>query len=153
VKILAGIDFSEVSNQVVSKASEYALSFNAKLWLVHVAAPDPDYVGYDVGPKVIRDQRAGVLRKEHKELQQYANECNDKGVRCIPLLVQGSTLDTLLEVLNKLNVDLIVIGSHNNSSLYDFVVGSIKNELFHKAKTPILLVPKNMKESNGKKKK
>ena len=74
MKILAGIDFSEVSNQVVSKASEYALSFNAKLWLVHVAAPDPDYVGYDVGPKVIRDQRAGVLRKEHKELQQYANE-------------------------------------------------------------------------------
>tara|TARA_B110000037_G_scaffold203014_1_gene245713 strand:+ start:217 stop:393 length:177 start_codon:yes stop_codon:yes gene_type:complete len=44
-------------------------------------------------------------------------------------LVQGSTLDTLLEVLNKLHVDLVVIGSHSESSLYDFEVGSIKNEL------------------------
>ena len=148
MKILAGIDFSKVSDQVVDKAAEYALAFNAKLWLVHVAAPDPDYIGYDVGPKVIRDQRAGVLRKEHKKLQKYATECTEKGVHCIPLLVQGSTLDTLLDVLNKLNVDLVVIGSHNNSSLYDFVVGSIKNELFHSAKIPILLIPKN---TSGKK--
>lgn len=147
MKILAGIDFTKVSEQVVLKAAEYAAAFNAKLWLVHVAAPEPDFVGYDVGPKVIRHQRAGVLRQEHKLLQQYADECTAKGVHCIPLLVQGSTLDTLLEVLNKLNVDLIVIGSHNSSSLYDFVVGSIKNELFHKAKTPILLVPKNIRSN------
>tara|TARA_B110000285_G_C14781915_1_gene448949 strand:+ start:202 stop:390 length:189 start_codon:yes stop_codon:yes gene_type:complete len=60
-------------------------------------------------------------------------------------LVQGSTLDTLLEVLNKLHVDLVVIGSHSESSLYDFEVGSIKNELFQNAKIPILLIPKKKK--------
>ncbi|MBD79392.1 MAG: universal stress protein [Crocinitomicaceae bacterium] len=147
MKILAGIDFSEVSDQVVNKAAEYALAFDAKLWLVHVAAPNPDFVGYEVGPKVVRDHRANELKKEHAKLKEYADACEEMGVRCIPLLIQGTTLDTILEVLNKLNVDLVVIGSHTNSSLYDFVVGSIKNELFHKAKLPVLLVPRNSKDS------
>ena len=142
MKILAGIAFSKASVEVVLKAAEYALAFGAKLWLVHVTASDSGYIGYDVGPRVVRDQRAGLLRKEHEKLQRYANECANKGVHCIPLLVQGSTLKTLLEVLNKLHIDLVIIRSHNESSLYDFVVGSIKNELFQNAKIPILLIPK-----------
>ena len=109
---------------------------------MHVAAPESGYTGSDVGPEVVRDQRAGLLRKEHEKFQKYANECANKGVHCIPLLVQGSTPETLLEVLNKLHIDLVIIRSHNESSLYDFVVGSIKNELFQNAKIPILLIPK-----------
>jgi nucleotide-binding universal stress UspA family protein len=141
VKILAGIDFTPVSDVVVEKAADYALLMNAKLWLVHVAAPNPDFVGFDVGPKVIRNHRAQELREEHRKLQAYADACEKKGVNCIPLLVQGSTIETLIDVLNKLNVDLLVIGSHKHSSLYDFVVGSVRNELFHTAEIPILMVP------------
>lgn len=144
MKILAGIDFSETSDLVVNKAAEYSLAFNAKLWLVHVAPPNPNIAGVDIGPRVIRDQRAKYLRKEHKKLKKYADGCIKKGVHCIPLMVQGAALDTILEVLNKLNVNLIVIGSNHNNSLYDFVVGSIKNELFHKARIPVLLIPKNI---------
>lgn len=118
------------------------MAFDVKLWLLHVAAPDYGYIGYYAGLKVVRDQRVGQLWNEHEKLQKYANECANKCVHCIPLLQQGSTLDRLLEVLNKLHVDLVIIGSHNESSLYDFVVDSIKNELFQNAKIPILLIPK-----------
>ena len=99
------------------------MAFDAKLWLVHVAAPDYGYIGY-AGLKVVRDQRAGLLWNELEKLQKYANECANKGVHCIPLLVQGSTLDTLLEVLNKLHVDLVVIGSHSESSGHTKKLGS-----------------------------
>jgi nucleotide-binding universal stress UspA family protein len=105
-----------------------------------------------MGPKVIRDQRALTLKKEHQKLKKYADKCVGMGVHCIPLMVQGAPLDTILEVLNKLNVSLLVLGSHQKHSLYDFVVGSMKNELFSKAKIPILLVPKNMKELKYSKK-
>ena len=138
---MAGIDFTPGTELVVEKSAEYARLMGAKLWLVHVAAPEPDFVGYSVGPKVIRDHRAQELRKEHKALQAYALECEKQGITCIPLLVQGSTIETLIDVLNKLNVDLLVIGSHKHSSLYDFVVGSVRNELFHTSEIPILIVP------------
>ncbi|NOR45584.1 MAG: universal stress protein, partial [Candidatus Delongbacteria bacterium] len=49
--ILAPIDFSDVSEKVIFEAAEFAKAFSCKLWLLHVAAPEPDFVGYTVGPK------------------------------------------------------------------------------------------------------
>ena len=65
--ILVCIDFHEQTKNLINKAAEIAKAFNAKLWLVHVAAPDPDFVGYDVGPQYIRDARADELKEESVE--------------------------------------------------------------------------------------
>lgn len=39
--ILVGIEFEEQSMQILERAQELAKSFKAKLWLIHIAAPDP----------------------------------------------------------------------------------------------------------------
>lgn len=59
--ILVTIDFNENENLLLDKAYQMAKAFGAKLWLMHIAAPDPDFVGYDVGPQYIRDARATEL--------------------------------------------------------------------------------------------
>ncbi len=63
--ILVTIDFNKNEELLIDKAFQLAESFNSKLWLMHIAAPDPDFVGYEVGPQYIRDSRATeeVLRK------------------------------------------------------------------------------------------
>lgn len=71
--ILVTIDFEEKGQVLIEKAAELAEKFNAKLWLVHVAAPDPDFIGYDVGPQYVRDVLAKDLRNEHKLLQGFTN--------------------------------------------------------------------------------
>ena len=43
--ILALIDFSKISDGVVARAGELARFYNAKCWLIHIAAPDPEFVG------------------------------------------------------------------------------------------------------------
>ena len=55
----------------LNKAFQLAKSFDSKLWLMHIAAPNPDFVGYEAGPQYIRDNRGTELRKEHKLLQKY----------------------------------------------------------------------------------
>ncbi|MEM7757679.1 MAG: universal stress protein [Cyanobacteria bacterium P01_A01_bin.40] len=143
--ILAAIDFSDVSSAVVDKAAELANSFGSKLWLIHVAAPDPDFVGYDTGPQCERDWRAKVLRKEHRYLQDKALELEEKGIKVTPLLVQGATVETILQETSKLKAEMVVIGSHGRGALYKTLVGSVSEGVIRRSLCPVLVIPAKTK--------
>ena len=52
--ILVTIDFKRNDQLLIDKAFQLAESFDSKLWLIHIAAPDPDFVGYEVGPPIYK---------------------------------------------------------------------------------------------------
>jgi nucleotide-binding universal stress UspA family protein len=139
--ILVPIDFSAVQNNMVSIAGDLAKAQGAKLWLVHVAAPDPDFVGFKVGPEYVREQRADILRQEHQDIQAIAAHLKDAGISAEALLVQGPTTDTLLEVAQKVSADLIVIGSHGRSAIFRAFVGSVSEQILKESKVPVMVVP------------
>jgi len=66
--ILVSIDFDEHTEQLINRTAELAGKYNSIVWILHVAAPDPDFVGLEVGPQYIRDHKAAELKKEHKLL-------------------------------------------------------------------------------------
>ena len=44
--ILVTVNFEEKeTNILINKAVELAEKFGSKIWLIHIAAPDPDFVG------------------------------------------------------------------------------------------------------------
>ena len=139
--ILALVDFSSVTEQIVSKAGELAALYDAKCWLVHIAAPDPDFIGYAVGPQHERDHRADVLKEEHRKLQEYKTGLINKGIKCDGLLIQGDLPRTVIEESDKLNADLIVLGSHGRSMLYEILVGSVCEYMLKHSEVPLVVVP------------
>ena len=139
--ILALIDFSEITQTVADSAGELAKLYGAKCWLMHVAAPDPDFVGYDVGPQYIRDSRADVLREEHQTLQTLKKQLETNHVEAEALLVQGALNETILAEIEKLDIDMIVIGSHGRSKLYELVVGSVCEYMLRHSPVPIVVIP------------
>jgi len=139
--ILGLIDFSSVSDDIVSKAAELSKVYNAKCWLIHVARPDPEFIGYDVGPDYIRDARAEHLMEEHRQLSDYKSELIDQGIDCEALLVQGEILETIHLEVEKLSIDLIVLGSHGRSRLYELLVGSVCEHLLKNSKVPLFILP------------
>lgn len=139
--ILVTIEINEDADILISKASELAKYCNAKLWIVHIAQPDPDFAGYEVGPKYIRDFRASELREEHKILGEKEKELNKQGIETTALLIQGATTMTILEECRKLDVDMVVIGHHKSSILYRAFFGSIDSQLIDKSEIPVLVVP------------
>ena len=139
--ILVSIDFNEKEVFLMDKAYQMAKAFEAKIWLIHIAAPDPDFVGYDVGPQYVRDTRAEDLRKEHQLLQNYAQQLEENGVRAEGLLVQGGTVEVILEEAKKLNTDLIITGHHKHNFLYRAFLGSVSEGIVKDSKIPVLLVP------------
>lgn len=139
--ILVSIDFNDDEQILLEKAMQFAKAFSSKLWLLHIGAPDPDFVGHGVGPQYIRDAKAEDLREEHRSLQNYAEMLKSKGISAEGLLVQGATVETILKEAQKLNIDMIIIGHHEHGVLYKIFQESVSAEVVKKSKIPVLLVP------------
>ncbi len=139
--ILVAVDFDDRSEVLLSYASNLALKYDAQLWIVHIAAPEPQFVGYQVGPEYIRDVRAEDLRDEHRFLQKMAAQVREGGGKAEALLIQGPTVETLLEELNKLEADLLVVGSNQHGFLYRAFAEDTAAELQKQCQVPLLSIP------------
>ena len=107
MNLLVAIDLSPSTDTVVKKTRDLAKALSAKVWLIHVADPEPTFVGYDVGPQYERDAIAEKLRHEHTSLQAIADTLRAEGLDSTALLVQGTIVETILKEAAKLNVDMI----------------------------------------------
>ncbi|HRN40999.1 MAG: universal stress protein [Flavobacteriales bacterium] len=139
--ILVTIDFEKNGQLLIEKAAEIAVKFGAKLWLVHVAAPDPEFIGYEVGPQYVRDVLAKDLREEHKLLQKFSAQLKEKNIDAEGLLVQGTTIETIVELTQKLAIDLIVIGKHKYGFFHKTFMVSTDESLLELSNVPVLVVP------------
>ena len=139
--ILVPIDFSSITESVVDIAKTLAECFSSRLWLIHVASPDPDFVGYDAGPQSVRDQLAEHLREEHQRLQATAAELRKAGIDTTALLVQGATAEKILAEAEEHSADLIVMGSHGHGAMHRALMGSVSERVLRKAACPVTIIP------------
>ena len=146
MKLLVAIDFSDPTDLIMRVAKRMAASLDASVWIVHAAEPEPDFVGYDAGPEVVRGQVAKELREEHRSLQKYADQLRDAGIETKAILVQGPTVDTLLEMAEKQDSDLIVVGSHGRGMVAEMFMGSVSQGLVRDGRYPITVVPVGREE-------
>lgn len=147
MEILVAVDLSKATEKVVQQVEVIGKALSAKVWLLHVAEPEPDFVGFDNAAKYIRDSRSGLFHNEHRQIQAIAERLRIAGLESTALLVQGAMAECILHEAAKLDVDLIVLGSHGRSNLYNFLVGSVSEAVLHKAKCPVLIVPTHERES------
>jgi len=146
MNILTCVDLSESTEKVVEKAEEIAKAVSAKLWLLHIAEPEPDFVGYDVGPQSVRDSLSKKFHQEHRQIQEIAERMRKEGIDTTALLVQGSTVETILKKATKISADMIVVGTHGKGAMSRLLVGSVSEGILRKAKCTILVVPTHERE-------
>jgi nucleotide-binding universal stress UspA family protein len=139
--ILVAVDMQKGDQILIDHASALASRFDSKVWIVHVAAPDPDFVGYDAGPVYIRKTLADELRTEHKSLHTYSKTLHALNISAESLLVQGPTVQTIFDEANKLACDLLILGSHKHNFLKRVFGQEVTREIFEKSKIPMLIVP------------
>jgi len=138
--ILVAVDFSDVTEKLLEAAAKTA-DKNSKIYIVHVAAPEPDFVGLGVGPEYIRRDRADTLRHEHRLMTSYKEQLLKKGLNAEALLVSGPTVETLLAEVDKLNAEMFIIGRKGHSKFYEVIIGSVCRDIIGKLKIPVLIIP------------
>ena len=109
----------------VPKTEEIANAFTAKVWTLHVAEPEPDFVGFRVGRQSVRDCRS---------IAQGKPGCNS------PSCTRSNSKNNS-EGGTKLDIDMIVVGSHGRGVMYQLLVGSVSEGVIRKSKCPIFVVP------------
>ena len=139
--ILVAVDFNDAVGELLGYAEGFAEKFGAKVWVLHVADPNPDFVGYNTGPQYIRDFKAEDLRDEHRNLQSITKTFLGDEIEKEALMIQGSTVETVLEEAYKLKTDLLIVGTHKHSFLHNLLQESVSLELLKKGNIPILAIP------------
>lgn len=146
MKLLVAVDFSSAFESVIAQAGKLGNLLDAKIWLLHVADPNPELVGNEVASQELRFLAANEFHKEHRKLQQAGDELRKAGLDCVALLVQGGTVTTILSEAEKLDIDMIILGSHGKDTMKKLLLGSISEDVIKTSTIPILVVPPNAKK-------
>ena len=141
MKLITAIDFSPFTMATLATTERLLKATHGEAWLIHVAAPDPDFVGMDVGPESERNHIAKKLRDEHRKLEDLAADLTAKGLKANPLLISGPTSEKLVEQAQRLQADLIIMGTHGHRPLHDLLTGSVSNAVVRSSKCPVVMVP------------
>lgn len=139
-RILACVDPAEPCNALLECARRLCEP-DGELVILHVGDPEPDFVGYGVGPQSVRQAVARELRLEHRQVQDMAKELAAGGARVTPLMVQGAVVEKILEHAARLGSDLIVLYSKRHGALHDLFAGSVARGVLKGAAVPVVLVP------------
>lgn len=146
MSILAAIDFSPVTRAVLDELPGLALE-GEEIVLLHVAEPDPSFVGFDAGSDAVRAAWVERFQEERARLDRTAGELRDQGLRVRAEMVRGPIAEEVFRVADEAGARLIVLGSHGHGLLYNVLVGSVAESVIKDATVPVLLVPSSSSET------
>lgn len=141
MKLLLAVDLSESSHKVIKSALQLFEKQNFEIYLLHVADPEPELLGLDYGPASSRVHMKNKIQKERKKLFEFAEKYKSEAVKITPLSAQGPTAEKIIEETDKLNCDVIIIGSHGRGAVRHILVGSVSEEILRKSGMPVLIIP------------
>jgi len=138
--VLATLDGSEFSEQVLPAATTLAGLFAAKLTLAHVETPPGDR-------HFISDAsaEATMRRQYHETCRQYLEDVIERGGEALrgaavePMVGRFPTV-AILEAAVRLDADVICMATHGRGGLSRALVGSTTNEVLSNTWLPVLLL-------------
>jgi nucleotide-binding universal stress UspA family protein len=149
--ILLATDGSPYSEQARQHADALAQSLHAKLVILNVAV-EVGQLPTELGrawmytdTKYIRKQMdehvARLKDRGQSVLEESRRRCKSRHVSTV--LREGRhqlTSEVIVEVAKEIDAQLVVVGTQGHTGLRKFFLGSVANEVAHRAKQPVLLV-------------
>ena len=138
--ILAAVDFSDVTEQVLAEAVRLAKALNVPLRLLHVAVGEPD-PGLATSTEVYCGLGVYWITRLRKQLEDYRDECEADGLEVSATVYSGIPVKTILLEAERLEVTFLVLGSHGHGRLYDLLGGSVCQGVLRRATCPVVVIP------------
>ena len=131
-KILVAIDLSKHSDVPMQKALQIAKQYQATLEVIHVVSLAIPYYSYSFSTEI--QDAVYIDAKQH-----FAKFCDKYSIpKENQYLLVGSPKLQILDLIEKLVVDLLVVGRHGDQHLLPATFGSTATNLIAKAKCDVL---------------
>lgn len=142
-KMLVAFDGSPDSQRAVKRASALAKELAASLTVVHIySIPSLAYGG--PGPMPLVDFKSledSAMSKARETLERGEALCKQEGVTAkAQLLESASIVQAILELAEKEQVDLIVMGTRGITGFKKLLLGSVSNGVVTHAHCSVLVV-------------
>jgi len=131
-KVAVTVDFSESDNKAINKA--LVLGGKEALYcLLHVLESTNAVVYGEDAFDMEREQ-------DYLALKKYSEMLEKEGYRVEITLGFGSPKKVIPELVNKLNCEVLVMGTHGHQTLKDLLFGTTVESVRHKINIPLMLV-------------
>jgi len=134
-KILVATDFSRTSDRALEHALSLARTYSSRIFLAHLLpvdlmmAPEP--------AAVFSDQ---MLQAARAEVDRLESSGRFFGVSHEAIIEEGSLWPNLENLIRRLGIDLVVVGTHGKGAVQKVLIGSSAEEVFRNAQVPVLTV-------------
>lgn len=138
-KILVPLDGSKTAEGVLPHAKALAYSEGAELVLLTVAAnPVMDFAFSD--PAIAQNAQREQEEASQKYTARIEEELKEAGFRVSTLLRIGAVADTILNVAEEMQVDVIAMSTHGRTGPARWLLGSIADKVVRNSQVPALLI-------------
>ena len=139
-RILVPLDGSILSEAVLPHVQNLARALDVEIVLLHV----------DVSPAPVFDPHTPPLsppeeiKKMHADEKIYIkNICSkleSEGVRATYLLREGPVAETIMEVAEIMQADMIAMSTHGRTGMLRLLLGSVAEQVVHRSHIPVTLI-------------
>ena len=132
-KILVGFDGSEGSEQALNRAMMLIDEFGELFLLAVIPSPaDKAFVDDEMYQK--------MKKKAEHMIDDVINDIGQHEFTITSIVEEGDPSAIIIDVSNRLNVDLIVLGSKGTSEIGRYLIGSVANKVVQYAHKPVMVV-------------
>jgi nucleotide-binding universal stress UspA family protein len=140
-QVLIATDFSDASQGALDYAVAIARRYSSALSVVHAIPPDPrEPIPIYPAPRELDRDRL----EAEQQMKQLGEKAGIHDLNHHLLLEQGLVWDVLAEVIQRENVDLLVLGTHGRGGLKKLALGSVAEEVLRLAPYPVLTIGPNV---------
>jgi CRP/FNR family cyclic AMP-dependent transcriptional regulator len=147
--VIAAIDFSEASEDVLEIAEQWVRAMEATLVITHVAAVY--YPMNEYGALEVPALDAELLDIGAQKARRLVERERMKGLEATEEVRQGDAGVQLLEAAAKYDAEIIIMGTRGLTGLKHVLLGSTAEHVIRHAHCPVLVVRKSHKSSTEQK--
>ncbi|TLU83877.1 MAG: universal stress protein [Chlorobium sp.] len=144
--ILCPVDFSDASRNAIRYAKEFALNMHASVYLLNIVEPRPMAVDITLNYVPLEEELEKAASDDLREILEGFKKDNIKAECGVEI---GNPADVILDRIEKLDVNLVIMGSHGKKGLSRLIMGSVAETVVRKANCPVLTVKAEEKEFIG----
>jgi universal stress protein A len=141
--LLVPIDFSTASGSLLQTAATLAQALGARLVVLHVLQPIAPIGDPMIMPDMaqIASMQKAAEQEARAQLTRACEKVAELGMTAEQELRDGPASAAILERAAALPADLVVMGSHGHTALYDLLLGSTSHDVLKKSPCPVVIVP------------